>query len=438
MFKKSGVLLYLFLVLLILSTFYTCPVVSSASSSVYIVPVKGEIDPGWGHFLERSLEEAEAVGAVAVVLEFDTPGGYIDTAQKAGELLSDFCAPIYAYVKPRALSAGAYLALCTDGIYMAPGAMIGAAEPRILGSEVTDEKLVSAWEAEMRGAAEKQGKDPRLAAAMVRREIEIEDLVSGEELLTLTAAQAESLGFSDGTVSDIYELLGIIGQEDAETVRLSPSGWEKLSGWLIKPAVATIILSLAFIFLILEVLTAGFGIAGLLSILCFGLYFGGHFFAGVSGWPAIFLFLLGIVLLLVEAFIPGFGIFGLGGLVSVFAAILLSAASAEAGLRMLFISIVVSIVAGYLAFKYFQRKGVLRRFILYEAATREEGYSSSADYSHLAGKRGKSITPLRPAGIAEIEGSRLDVVSEGTYIPAGVEIEVIKVEGRRIVVRSKQ
>lgn len=437
MFRKSDVLLYLLLVLLFLSPFYTCSVVFSASSSVYIVPVKGEVDPGWQHFLERSLEEAAAAGAAAVVLEFDTPGGYIETAQNAGALLGDYPGPIYAYIKPRALSAGAYLALCTDGIYMAPGASIGAAEPRILGSDVTDEKLLSAWEADMRGVAEKQGKDPQLAAAMVRREIEIEGVVSGEELLTLTAAQAESLGFSDGMAADINEMLEMIGQEGAGIVKLSPTGWEKLSGWLIKPTVATIILSLAFIMLILEVLSAGFGIAGLLSILCFGLYFGGHFFIGVSGWPAIFLFVLGIVLLLVEAFIPGFGIFGLGGLVSVFVSIVLSAASAEAGLRMLLISIVVSIVAGYLAFKYFQRKGILRRFILADAATREEGFSSSADLSHFKGKLGKSVTPLRPAGTAEIDGSRLDVVSEGSYIPAGVEIEVIKVEGRRVVVRLK-
>lgn len=438
MFRKTKFLLYFLLFLIGFSSFLSYSTVFSASSSVYIVPLKGEVDPGWGHFLERSLEEAAAADAAAVVLEIDTPGGYIGAAQSAGELLSDFSSPIYAYVKPHALSAGAYLALCTDGIYMAPGASIGAAEPRILGSDVTDEKLVSAWEADMRGAAEKQGKDPQLAAAMVRREIEIEDVVSGEELLTLTAAQAESLGFSDGTAADINELLEMINLEGAGIVRLTPTDWEKLSGWLIKPTIATIILSLAFIFLILEVLSAGFGIAGLLSILCFGLYFGGHFFTGLGGWPAIFLFFLGIVLLLVEAFIPGFGIFGLGGLASVFAAIVMSAASAEAGLRMLFISIVVSIVAGYLAFKYFQRKGILRRFILYDAATSEEGFSSSADLSHFEGKPGKSVTPLRPAGIAMIEGSRLDVVSEGSFIPAGAEIEVVKVEGRRVVVRLKQ
>ncbi len=448
MFRKTKFLPHFFLFLLVLLPFLSVSAVfsmsasasasASESESVYVIPAGGEIDPGWLHFLERSLEEAAAAGAAAAVLELDTPGGFIAAAQDAGALLNDSAVPVYAYIKTHALSAGAYLALCTDGFYMAPGAAIGAAEPRILGSGDIDEKLVSAWEADLRGAAEKQGKDPRLAAAMVRRELEIEGLVSGEELLTLTAAQAEGLGFSDGTVADLNELLKAIGLEGAGIVRLSPTGWERLSGWLIKPTTATLILSLAFIFLILEVLSAGFGIAGLLSILCFGLYFGGHFFVGVSGWPAIFLFALGIVLLLVEAFIPGFGVFGLAGIASVFASIVLSAASAEAGFRMLLTSLVVSIAAGYLAFKYFQRKGILRRFILYDAATSEEGFSSSADLSCFEGKPGKSVTPLRPAGTAIIGGARLDVVSEGIYIPAGSEIEVIKVEGRRVVVRLKQ
>ena len=139
MFRKTKFLLYFLLFLIGLSSFLSYSTVFSASSSVYIVPLKGEVDPGWQHFLERSLEEAAAADAAAVVLEIDTPGGYIGAAQSAGELLSDFSSPIYAYVKPHALSAGAYLALCTDGIYMAPGASIGAAEPRILGSDVTDE-----------------------------------------------------------------------------------------------------------------------------------------------------------------------------------------------------------------------------------------------------------------------------------------------------------
>ncbi len=427
----------LFLVLLSGLVFFSTAM--AAPLKVFVIPLRGEIEPGWLIFLERALEEAAAEGAAAVILEMDTPGGYIDTAQKARRLMDNFTAPVYAFVRPRALSAGAYLALSADGFYMAPGSTIGAAEPRLLGStRPVDEKYLSAWEAEMRVVAERQGKDPQLAAAMVRQEIVVEGIDSSEELLTLTAREAESLEFSDGTVSTLEELLQALDLAEAELVRISPTTWEQLSGWLIKPTVAAILLSLAFIFLILEVLTAGFGIAGLLSILCFGLYFGGHFFAGVSGWLSIFLFLVGIVLLLVEAFIPGFGVFGIGGLVSVLVSIVLAAGTTELGVKMLLISLFVSGVAGYLFFRYLHRRGALRRFILFDAATREEGFISSKDLQHLVGEKGTTVTPLRPSGIALIKGSRYDVVSEGSFIQQGVAVEVIKVEGRRVVVSPLQ
>lgn len=427
---KSSILFVIFILCVLI--FFSNAL--AQTPKVYVLPLKGEIEPGWLVFLERALKEA-ASDATAVILEMDTPGGYIDTAQKARRLFDDFPAPVYVYVRPRALSAGAYLALAADGFFMAPGSTIGAAEPRLLGStQPVDEKYLSAWEAEMRVVAERQGKDPLLAAAMVRADIAVEGLVSSEELLTLTAQEAEKLEFSNGTVSSLEELLRLIELQEAEVVRIAPTTWETLSGWLIKPTVATILLSLAFLFMILEVLTAGFGIAGLLSILCFGLYFGGHFFAGVSGWLSIFLFLLGIVLLLVEAFIPGFGIFGLGGLLFVSASIVLSAATAELGLKMLLVSFLITGAFGYLLFRYLYRKGALRKFILLEAATREQGFSSSADLRFLLGKKGTAVTPLRPSGIVLIEGSRYDVVSEGSYLPKGIDVEVIKVEGRRVVV----
>jgi len=173
-----------------------------------------------------------------------------------------------------------------------------------------------------------------------------------------------------------------------------------------------------------------------LSLLSFGLYFGGHFLTGISGWPAIFLFVFGIIFLLVEAFMPGFGIFGIGGLAAVIVSIVLAAASTTLGIYMLLISFFIAGIAGYGAFKYFQRKGTLKRFILSDSATREAGYSSSKDYSHLLGKAGKASTPMRPSGMVEIEGKRYDAVSEGGYVDAGETIEVLQVEGYRIVVRN--
>jgi membrane-bound serine protease (ClpP class) len=428
-----------FIIFLLLSLFaFLIPGASSApDSAVYTISVEGEIGPGWLQFLERSLKEAEDRGATAVILDFDTPGGYIDTAMKARKLLDNASCPVYAFVNPHALSAGAYLALSADKLFMAPGATMGAAEVRVLGSaQPADEKILSTWEGEMRAMAERRGRDPELAAAMVRKEIILEGIKGEDKLLTLTAKEAEDLGFSDGTVDTEAELLKLVGLGNAHVFSLIPSTWDRLSGWLINPLIATGILTLAFIFLIVEVLTAGFGLAGLLSILCFGLYFGGHFFAGVSGWPAIFLFVLGIILLLVEAFIPGFGLFGIGGLLAVTVSIVLSSVSAVAGLRALLYSFFLSGIVGYLAFKYFQRKGILRRFIHLDASTRELGYRSSQDLAFLQGKLGVVVTPLRPAGIIELEGSRFDVVSEGAFITTGETVEVIKVEGNRIVVRS--
>ena len=257
--------------------FFAAP--AAAENVVFTISVTDEIGPGWLQFLERSLEEAGESNAAAVVLDFDTPGGYIDAAIKARKLLDKTPYFVYAYVNPHALSAGAYLALSADKLFMAPGSTIGAAEVRVLGSkEPVDEKVLSTWESEMRAMAERRGKDTELAAAMVRREMAIEGIVESGKLLTLTAREAEELHFSDGTAASVEELLELVGLGNAKVYSLAPSTWEKISGWLINPLVATVILTLAFIFLIVEALTAGFGIAGLLSILFFGLYFGGHFF----------------------------------------------------------------------------------------------------------------------------------------------------------------
>ena len=432
MFRRVCILVFFLFALVLYSRAY------STSPEIHVIPVKGQIEPGWLVFLERAVGEAEEAGAAAVILEMNTPGGFIDAAMNAKNVMDETPLPIYAYVKQQALSAGAYLALAADEFYMAPGSTIGAAEPRILGGgEVTDEKLLSAWEAEMKGVAERRGKDPQIAAAMVRQGIEIESVVSPDELLTLTAARADELGFSDGTVASLDDLLVVLDLENAKVIQTSPTGWERLSGFLIRPTVASVVLSLAFLFLIVEVITAGFGVAGLCSILCFGLYFGGHFFAGVSGWPSIFLFLFGIILLLTEAFVPGFGVFGIGGLVAVAASIVLTAASATAGLIMLLVSFLVSGVMGFIAFKFFQRRGTLRRFILLDSATRDLGYSSSSNYSQLIGQTGTTVTPMRPSGIVELGGKRYDVVSQGEYIEASVPVEVIGVEGWRIIVRRK-
>lgn len=401
------------------------------------IQLEGEINPGTVIFVERALQEARGKEASSLVLELDTPGGYLDSVVEIQRLLLSQEIPLYAFVRQRALSAGAFLALSADRLFMAPASTIGAAEPRYLGSDsVADPKALSAWEAQMRGAAERQGKDPELAAAMVNRELAIEGVVKEGELLTLTAGEAKRLALADEVVANREELLSLVAMPSALTVTFSPSAAERLTGFITKPAVATLLLTLALAAMVIEILTAGFGVAGLVSILCFGLYFGGHFLAGAAGWEAILLFLLGLVLLLVEAFIPGFGVFGAGGLLALAVSIVLAAVTAVQGVSILLFSFLLSAVLVFFAFRFLQKRGMLRKFILQEAATTEQGYVSTANKGELVGASGRTLTPLRPAGKALIGKEQVDVVSEGVYIPAGREIYVHQVEGVRVVVRA--
>src|SRR5690606_28184728 len=101
----------------------------SGEAVVYRIPVTGVIELGLAPFIERSLREAEAAGAVAAVLELETPGGRVDAAQRIVNAVEDAKVPVYAFVNRRAFSAGAMIALSAREVYMRPGGVMGAATP---------------------------------------------------------------------------------------------------------------------------------------------------------------------------------------------------------------------------------------------------------------------------------------------------------------------
>ncbi|MBT9172859.1 MAG: hypothetical protein DDT21_01245 [Syntrophomonadaceae bacterium] len=419
---------------------FQLPAAAATEQTVYVVPLDGPVERGLVSFLERAFREAAQEEASAIILEINTPGGLLDAALEINDLIADSPVPIFAYVRYRAYSAGAYLALACRALYMAPGSVIGAAEPRSLlgGGEVVDEKTLSAWEAAMRAVAERQGKDPQVAAAMVRKEIVIEDLDGDTELLTLTASEAREINFTDGIAGTRSELLEMLGYAGARVVTVGQRPAEQAARFLTSPLMATLLLTIGIAALAMEVMTAGVGVAGAISLLAFALFFGGHVLAGLAGWETIALFVVGLILLLVEAFFPNFGVLGLAGAGAIVASIVLSAATAGEGLRLLASSVVLSALVIAVSFRYLKRSGLWSQIVLQFAETKEQGYVGPGDASYLVGKEGVSLTPLRPAGAAEFEGRRVDVVSEGIFLAAGTPIRVIAVEGTRIVVQAVQ
>jgi membrane-bound serine protease (ClpP class) len=183
--------------------------------------------------------------------------------------------------------------------------------------------------------------------------------------------------------------------------------------------VGTILLMIGIGGLILEVITAGFGAAGIVSMAAFALYFGGNIAAGVAEYWVLILFVFGIALMLVEAFIPGFGVFGIAGLISTLASIVLAAVSVQTGMLMLMISLVLAVAFAVFAFRFFAKRGALRHIILSEQEKPDLGYVAPLDQKNLVGQKGIAVTALRPSGTAMIGEKRIDVVSEGSFIPAG-------------------
>jgi len=153
---------------------------------------------------------------------------------------------------------------------------------------------------------------------------------------------------------------------------------------------------------------------------------------------AILLFLVGLVLIIMEIFlIPGFGITGVLGIAAIFASLVMASANFSTAILTLAGALLLAIIIIAVTLKNRQTRKVWGKLILSHKQETDKGYASlDLGLAAYMGKRGKAITTLRPAGTADIEGKRLDVVTSGEFIEAGSDIEVILVEGMRVVVRK--
>lgn len=410
----------------------------AAAGPVYVVPISGTIDRGLTNFVERAYEEADAQNAARVLLEINTPGGYLEEAIAIKDIINSAKTPTIAYVTGGAISAGALLALNAPDLVMAPGTTIGAAEPR-LGMEKADEKVVSYWASELAGAAEKNGRDPQVARAMADADVVIPGVVEKGKLLTLTAGQAMELGMIDDVLATRAEVLEKYDLAGSSVIEMNFSSTENMVRWLSNPYVSSLLLTIGIAGLVIEIFTMGFGVAGIIGIIALALYFGGSLLAGLSGWGAVLLFLVGLILLLVEVLVtPGFGLTGVGGLVAIIVSVFMTAPSGEQAVISLVIAILGTIILLALSVKFLPTRNIWRRLILNTKQEKDTGYvAPQIDLMKFLNQEGITVTPLRPAGIAEIRGERVDVVSEGAFIPPGMPVKVVKVEGSRVVVRQE-
>ena len=420
--------------------------VNAQSSKVYIGYIDKEISLEMASYVRRVISEAQDADAKAVIFRINTFGGRVDAATQIKDALISSDILTIAFIDHRAISAGSYIALSCKKIAMVPGSSIGAATVVDQAGHKMSEKYQSFMRSEMRSVAETNGRREDIAQGMVDERIVIPGLVDSTELVTLTTDEALKYHIADTVVNNLNGVLKAFNLKNVSLVKVEPNWAEDVVGFLHNPIVTALLLMIGFVGMFIEVKSPGWGVPGTLGVLALLLFFGSSYILNIASGIAIILFIIGLILLALEIFvIPGFGITGILGIILVFTSLFLALIGnppvmdfnkISIAIIQLTAALLVSIVLMFLLAKFLPKSQRFKRMILSEEEKSEHGFVSYPSAKELVGSEGIALTTLRPAGSADFNGNRVDVVADWEYIEKGSRVKVLRVEGVKVVVKK--
>lgn len=455
------------------------------------IEVRGELDQGKLDSLRRRIKRAIGKNANVIILQLECEGGVtVDAGSMAGELtrLTDeqgLPVTTIAYIPPRrSLGAATFLALGCHEIVMGTDAALGdfnyLTDKSPAALKPKRDMLVK--------LARDQGYPPLLFDAMlnpglvlyrVQAKADPSDyrLLTEEDLrkdAALPNPRFSQVGRIDVPPGELFKLNTRLAKEwqvasvidvnapeafyplynlEASKVRVMRDDWlDMVAEFFREPIVVVILIMLGIIGLILEIKLPGIGLPGIISAVCFVLFFWAYSFVGQFTLLAVLLFVLGLILIGIEIFVlPGFGVTGVSGIVLVIGSLALVTlermpetsqdwANLTGTLAMLGMSLGAALVSAFVIAIYLPSIPYANRLVLNPPGEGEhEGTSAAPDaspYASLLGAIGMAETTLRPAGKARFGDDFLDVIAEGDYINPGSRVQVIEIEGTRIVVKE--
>lgn len=467
-----------------------------------VIRVDEMIEPILEHFVLRQIDRAVAAGVNLLIFEIESPGGFLHSSLSMAHAIADLHQKkirTIAYIPKGAISGAAIIALGTDEIYLTRSGLIGDAGPIELHEgqqfERAPEKVLGLLRENLKSLAEKKKRPPALAMAMADKDLHVFEVTnrdSGQvsfmtedeihfsngvwikgrpiaeagdgKLLTVDGSRAHALHLAEAPVADFADLKARLGIPHDEEVTVSARTWVDTLIFVLNEPWATTLLFLLGIMCIYFELHFPSGFFGILACVCFGVFFWSRFLGGTAGWLEVLLFLLGAACLAIELFvIPGFGVFGVSGVVLCLFSLILASQTftiphtteelhtLARSVGTLSGAVVGTVVLAALISRYLPSIPLFNAMILTPpggedtageprlrpdlAGAALANRTLERDQA-LVGREGTSITVLRPAGKAQIGDDFVDVVSEGPFISAGRPVEVIQVTGNRVVVRE--
>jgi membrane-bound serine protease (ClpP class) len=486
----------------------------SVRGGAVLVPIHGEINDIQAASVKRRVDEALGAGAKIIVFEMNTPGGMVTSALDICHTIKGLPDELHtvAWVRPMALSAGAMISVSCREIVMSRASRIGDCAPIMIDPTGGLQELPATERAkaespilqEFRDSAGRNGYNALLLRAMVTVGAEVwwlentgtgeREFVDGEEktrriddaaaekrawklvekfsgpdgreydvaqpvdhketLLTLSQTEAVGYGLARGIATDeedLRELLGLL----SPPLRLEITGWESFALWLNSALVRGILLTIFLIGGYIEFQKPGLVLPGVVALIALAIFLAAPYAAGLADIWTIVLMAIGLILLAVEIFVlPGFGIWGLLGILFILAAFLGTFVPPEPGappfslpalkgtwdlikrgILVMSASIAAAIVGLLFLIRYLPKMPISRSLL--SENPRAEALALSDPFPGVArvGDVGVVTGALRPGGQGRFGNEIVEIQSQGEYVPAGTRVQVIKREGPLILVR---
>lgn len=202
------------------------------------------------------------------------------------------------------------------------------------------------------------------------------------------------------------------------------------------PALQVLLLSILFLSVLVEIKTGGGGGGIFLGLIAAGVFWGSQYVQGNVDFYPIVLFLGGILCLIVEILTPTVGLLAGVGVAAMLYSIILGLGGDRYAFMLFWVSLTLAMLLFALIVKKLPSSRFWNKVVLHNRLVSQQGYVSAETKEDLLGKEGTVLTELRPSGSALIDGTPVDVVSEGTFIQKGEHVKVILANGARVVVRK--
>lgn len=467
-----------------------------------MIKVDGKIEPVLEAFIERQIDRATGSGVNTIIFHIESAGGPLSQSQNLASAIADLDSKkirTIAYIPKEALGSAVVVAFGCDEIYMQPGAKFGDVRGTDGDSDRpadhVSEDVVRHYTEALTTLAKRKNRPEGIAAAMADRAaqcFQVKNRRTGKvwylteeqihesngewekglplpesgrnQLMLLSGTRAHELMVAEPPVRDFDDLKLRLGIPPEMSVAESQRTWvDSLVFWLNTDLALFFLVVVGFICIYIE-LHLMTGALSIVAALCFALFFWSHFLGGTAGWLEVVLFLIGVICLAVEIFVlPGYGVFGVTGVLLIFASLILASQTwnniepnenyrrLSWTLGTLGGSLISVIVIAVLTSRFLPHVRVFDRLMLSPPGgdlgqlgprlrpdlADEHAPGTLAELPRsLVGQEGTAVTVLRPAGKAKLNGRLLDVVSDGPFIPADRRIEVVAVSGNRVVVRE--